>query len=74
MRVTCPPDAMTVRAGSGHNVEISLLHHRDAHVLAPLLANYAQALKRGAPRRPDDFYAEPAAAGPYRPGYGCSDR
>ncbi|MDN2565708.1 GNAT family N-acetyltransferase [Aquibium sp. A9E412] len=37
---------------------VSLLHLKDAHELAPLLAAYAQALKRGAPRRPDEFYAE----------------
>jgi GNAT superfamily N-acetyltransferase len=43
---------------SEHRIEISQLRLRDAHELAPLLANYAQALKRGAPRRPDDFYAE----------------
>lgn len=41
-----------------HAVDIALLHLRDAHEFAPLLASYAQALKRGAPRRPDDFYAE----------------
>ncbi len=40
------------------SIEISLLHLKDAHELAPLLASYAQALKRGAPRRPDEFYAE----------------
>jgi len=39
-------------------IEISLLRLKEAHQLAPLLADYAQALKRGAPRRPDDFYAE----------------
>lgn len=39
-------------------IEISLLRLKDAHQLAPLLANYVQALKRGAPRRPDAFYAE----------------
>jgi GNAT superfamily N-acetyltransferase len=43
---------------SEHRIEISQLRLRDAHEFAPLLANYAQALKRGAPRRPDDFYAE----------------
>ncbi|GAB1580174.1 MULTISPECIES: GNAT family N-acetyltransferase [Phyllobacteriaceae] len=41
-----------------HAVDISLLHLRDAHEFAPLLASYAQALKRGAPRRPDEYYAE----------------
>jgi len=39
-------------------IEISLLRLKEAHQLAPLLADYAQALKRGAPRRPDHFYAE----------------
>lgn len=39
-------------------IDIGLLHLKDAHQLAPLLASYAQALKRGAPRRPDEFYAE----------------
>lgn len=38
--------------------EISHLRLGDALELAPLLAAYAQALKRGAPRRPDRFYAE----------------
>lgn len=41
-----------------HAFEIGLLHLRDAHEFAPLLASYAQALKRGAPRRPDEYYAE----------------
>ena len=39
-------------------IDIALLRLRDARDLAPLLAAYAQALKRGAPRRPDEFYAE----------------
>jgi GNAT superfamily N-acetyltransferase len=39
-------------------IDISLLRLKDARDLAPLIANYAQALKRGAPRRPDQFYAE----------------
>ncbi len=39
-------------------IEIGLLTLADAHQFAPLLADYVQALKRGAPRRPDDFYAE----------------
>lgn len=39
-------------------VDISLLHLRDARKFAPLLASYVQALKRGAPRRPDEYYAE----------------
>ncbi|MCB1486024.1 MAG: GNAT family N-acetyltransferase [Bauldia sp.] len=39
-------------------IETSLLSVGDAHELAPLLAACAQELKRGAPRRPDEFYAE----------------
>lgn len=39
-------------------IDIALLRLGDARQLAPLLAEYAQALKRGAPRRPDEFYAE----------------
>ncbi|MES0812570.1 GNAT family N-acetyltransferase [Roseibium sp. SCPC15] len=38
--------------------EIKVLGPEDAHKLAPLIAENAQALKRGAPRRPDEFYAE----------------
>lgn len=41
-----------------HQIDIALLRLMDARELAPLLAAYAQALKRGAPRRPDEFYAE----------------
>ncbi|WP_309084180.1 GNAT family N-acetyltransferase [Chelativorans sp.] len=41
-----------------HVIDIAPLRLKDAHVLAPLLADYTQSLKRGAPRRPDDFYAE----------------
>jgi GNAT superfamily N-acetyltransferase len=40
------------------NIEISELRLKDAHELAPLIAAYAQALKRGAPRQPDLYYAE----------------
>src|SRR5690606_31960254 len=43
---------------STHQIDISLLRLKEARDLAPLLAAYAQALKRGAPRRPDEFYAE----------------
>ncbi|MEC9342567.1 MAG: GNAT family N-acetyltransferase [Pseudomonadota bacterium] len=43
---------------TGHDIEISLLRLRDAHALAPLIAAYGQALKRGAPRQPDQYYAE----------------
>jgi GNAT superfamily N-acetyltransferase len=41
-----------------HTIDIAILRLKDALELAPLLAAYAQALKRGAPRRPDKFYAE----------------
>jgi len=41
-----------------HSIDISVLGLSQAHEFAPLLADYVQALKRGAPRRPDDFYAE----------------
>ncbi|MGO4835503.1 GNAT family N-acetyltransferase, partial [Rhizobiaceae sp. 2RAB30] len=41
-----------------HTIDIGLLRLMDALVFAPLLAAYAQALTRGAPRRPDKFYAE----------------
>lgn len=40
------------------NIEIEELRLKDARILAPLIAAYAQALKRGAPRRPDEYYAE----------------
>lgn len=40
------------------NTEIKTLVQADAHKLAPLIAENAQALKRGAPRRPDEYYAE----------------
>lgn len=49
---------MTADKNKDHAVEISLLRLKDAHKLSPLVASYVQALKRGAPRRPDDFYAE----------------
>ena len=39
-------------------LDISTLRLKDAHVLAPLIAAYGQSLKRGAPRQPDEFYAE----------------
>lgn len=38
--------------------EIRALGPEEAHQLAPLIAENAQALKRGAPRRPDEYYAE----------------
>ncbi|WP_349358584.1 GNAT family N-acetyltransferase [Stappia sp.] len=39
-------------------LSIRTLGPDDAPALAPLIADYAQALKRGAPRRPDQYYAE----------------
>ena len=36
-----------------HKIEITSLRLKDAHELAPLVAGYGQALKRGAPRQPD---------------------
>ncbi|EIM75185.1 N-acetyltransferase GCN5 [Nitratireductor aquibiodomus RA22] len=44
--------------GENHQIDINPLRLKDAHALAPLLAAYTQSLKRGAPRRPDDYYAE----------------
>ncbi|NKX64158.1 GNAT family N-acetyltransferase [Labrenzia sp. 5N] len=38
--------------------QIRALRLDDAHKLAPLIAENAQALRRGAPRRPDAYYAE----------------
>ena len=49
---------MTKKTTDEHAIDISQLHLSHAHEFAPLLASYAQALKRGAPRRPDDYYAE----------------
>ncbi|MEZ5871362.1 MAG: GNAT family N-acetyltransferase [Nitratireductor sp.] len=39
------------------SIEISVLRLSDAHDLAPMIAAYGQALKRGAPRQPDQYYA-----------------
>ncbi|PLX37768.1 MAG: GNAT family N-acetyltransferase [Hyphomicrobiales bacterium] len=39
-------------------IEIRRIGADSAHELAPLIAAYAQEMTRGAPRRPDDFYAE----------------
>jgi GNAT superfamily N-acetyltransferase len=39
-------------------IDIRPLSLADAHDLAPLIAAYVQELNRGAPRRPDDYYAE----------------
>ncbi len=41
-----------------HRLEIGQLRLSDALALAPLIAAYGQALKRGAPRQPDQYYAE----------------
>ncbi|MCB1384994.1 MAG: GNAT family N-acetyltransferase [Nitratireductor sp.] len=41
-----------------HKIEIAPLRLKDSLHLAPLIAQYAQALKRGAPRRPDQYFAE----------------
>jgi GNAT superfamily N-acetyltransferase len=41
-----------------HTIDIAQLRLKDTPEFAPLLAAYVQALKRGAPRRPDKFYAE----------------
>jgi GNAT superfamily N-acetyltransferase len=39
-------------------IDIRPLALTDAHRFAPLLAAFVQALRRGAPRRPDEHYAE----------------
>ena len=39
-------------------IEVTRLTLADAHRLAPLLAAYTQDQKRGAPRAPDEYYAE----------------
>lgn len=39
-------------------IAIARLTLTDAHALAPLLAAYTQDRKRGAPREPDEYYAE----------------
>lgn len=49
---------MAQKTSAEPQIDIAQLRLKDAHDFAPLLAGYAQALKRGAPRRPDDFYAE----------------
>lgn len=41
-----------------HRLEIGQLRLSHALALAPLIAAYGQALKRGAPRQPDQYYAE----------------
>jgi GNAT superfamily N-acetyltransferase len=45
-------------SAENHTIDIAHLRLKDAPEFAPLLADYVQALKRGAPRRPDKFYAE----------------
>ncbi|WP_102868251.1 GNAT family N-acetyltransferase [Pseudovibrio exalbescens] len=54
---------------------IRTLVHDDAPALAPLIAENAQALRRGAPRRPDEVYAERllTAGGAEFLGAFCSD-
>lgn len=39
-------------------LSMRILADSDALILAPLIASYAQMLRRGAPRRPDQYYAE----------------
>lgn len=39
-------------------IDIAPIPLKDALKLAPLIAAYGQALKRGAPRQPDQYYAE----------------
>ena len=41
-----------------NEIAISRLSLADAHELAPLIAAYTQDRKRGAPREPDQYYAE----------------
>lgn len=41
-----------------HTIDIAPLELQDAPAFAPLLAAHVQSLHRGAPRRPDTFYAE----------------
>lgn len=39
------------------DTNIDIIGPDDAHALAPLIAAYVQEMMRGAPRRPDDYYA-----------------
>lgn len=39
-------------------LEIGKIGQESAHQLAPLIAAYAQEMRRGAPRRPDEYYSE----------------
>lgn len=43
---------------------IGKIGQESAHQLAPLIAAYAQEMRRGAPRRPDEYYAELLLADP----------
>ncbi|MEW5424242.1 N-acetyltransferase family protein [Amorphus sp. 3PC139-8] len=45
-------------------LEIGKIGQESAHQLAPLIAAYAQEMRRGAPRRPDEYYAELLLADP----------
>jgi GNAT superfamily N-acetyltransferase len=38
-------------------ITVDIIGPDDAHGLAPLIAAYVQEMMRGAPRRPDDYYA-----------------
>jgi len=40
------------------DLQIGVIGQESAHQLAPLVAAYAQEMRRGAPRRPDEYYAE----------------
>lgn len=46
------------------SLTIAAVTQADAHKLAPIIAAYAQAMKRGAPRRPDEYYSELLAVDP----------
>lgn len=45
-------------------LKIGKIGPESAHQLAPLIAAYAQEMRRGAPRRPDEFYSELLLADP----------
>ncbi len=47
-----------MKLASMSTIDTTRLSIGDAHELAPLLAACAQERNRGAPRRPDEFYAE----------------
>lgn len=46
------------------DLQIGIIGQESAHQLAPLIAAYAQEMRRGAPRRPDEYYAELLLADP----------